>query len=33
MTNDPAHNAVSLQFAKALHKSTSGNSTDGALNF
>jgi hypothetical protein len=33
MMNDPAHYAVSLQLTKALHKSTLGNSTDGALNF
>jgi hypothetical protein len=32
MMNDPAHYAVSLQLTKALHKSTLGNSTDGALN-
>jgi len=31
--NDPAYDAVSLQLTKALHKSTLGNSTDGALNF
>jgi hypothetical protein len=30
--NDPADYAVSLQLTKALHKSTLGNSTDGALN-
>jgi hypothetical protein len=33
MMNDPTYDAVSLQLTKALHKSTLGNFTDGALNF
>jgi len=33
MMNDPTYYAVSLQLTKALHKSTLGNATDGALKF
>jgi hypothetical protein len=33
MVNDPTYYAVSLQLTKALHKSTLGNPTHGALNF
>jgi hypothetical protein len=32
MMNDPTYDAVSFQFTKALHKSTLGDPTDGALN-